>query len=90
MIVVDAKKPTVIMSIEDVMEFARQGYSVAGVAKKFAHVAPNTLRKALMEEGRLEEFVSLCEKARSDVQQRGEATKGASTPENGSTKGVGE
>lgn len=90
MIAVDAKKPTVIMSIEDVMEFARQGYSVAGVAKKFAHVAPNTLRKALMEEGRLEEFVSLCGKARSDVQQRGGATKGASTPENGSTKGVGE
>lgn len=90
MIVVDGKKPTVIMSLNDVMDYAKQGYSIPQVAKQFAHVAPNTLRTALRREGRLEEFQNLSRSARSDGQQTVASTKGTATPENGSTKGVDE
>lgn len=87
LIVVEGKKPTVIMSIEDVMSLASQGYSIPYIAKNYVHVAPNTLRKALREEGRLEECVSLCEKARLGVHQTDESTNGVQTPENCSTRG---
>lgn len=90
MISTDGTKPTVIMSVDDVMDLARQGYSINAVAKNFAKVSPNTLRKALETEGRLEEFNSLCDQAHSSVHQGVHATRGAKPIENCSTRGVEE
>lgn len=86
----DAKQRTVIMSLDDVMELARQGYTTNYVAKNIIHVAPATLVKALEREGKLEEYRSLCDRARSGRQQGGTSTRVLDSPENTSTRGGGE
>lgn len=83
----DAKRTTYIMSLNDAMDYARQGMTTHYVAKNIAHVAPTTFINALKAEGKLEEYRSLCENARRNLKQGVPPTRGVETPEIPPTRG---
>lgn len=82
----ERKQPTKIVSIDIVMDLARQGYTV-NRASAFIGVSRNTLRGALASEGRLEEFQSLSEQARGMCQQGDVSSRVAKPAETVSTRG---
>lgn len=83
----DAKRTTYIMSLNDAMDYARQGMTTYYVAKNIAHVAPTTFVNALKAEGKLEEYRSLCDQARKNRKQGVSPTRGEETPEIPPTRG---
>ena len=83
----DAKQKTVIMSLNDLMDMARQGLTTYYVAKNILHIAPSTLVKALKHEGKLEEYRSICSEARGQCKQGVTPTRVEDAPENLSIRG---
>ncbi len=78
---------TVIMSLDDVMELSKQGYSVRRVSRDFAHVSYKTLMKALKEEGKLDEFRSNVETYRNGGNQGGSESRVSPTVESSESRG---
>ena len=83
----DAKKRTVIMSLDSVMDLARQGYTVNYAAKMIIGIDPKTLRNALKKEGVLEEYENLSEMARLRREQGVAGTRVSEPPETTGTRG---
>ena len=82
----DCKQPTKIIPIEVVFDLARQGYTI-NKASGIIGVSRSTLKRALLSEGRFEEYVSISDQARRVCPQGDVTTRGAETPEIMPTRG---
>lgn len=82
-----AKRKTIIMSLDSVMDLARQGYTVNYAANKIIHIDPKTLKHALEKEGVYEEYQNLVSNARSVREQGVAGTRVGKTPEIAGTRG---
>ena len=82
----DCKQPTKIIPIEVVFDLARQGYTI-NRASGIIGVSRSTLKRALLSEGRFEEYVSISDQARRVCPQGDVTTRGAETPEIMPTRG---
>lgn len=82
----NCKHPTKIVSIDVVMDLAKQGYSI-NRASDMVGVSRNTLKDNLSAEGRLEEFLSISEEARRNCQKGDASTRGAKPADSLSTRG---
>ncbi len=80
------KRPTKIVSIDVVMDLAKQGYTI-NRASSIVGVSRNTLKDNLSAEGRLEEFLSISEEARRNCQKGDASTRGAKPADSLSTRG---
>lgn len=78
---------TYISSVDTVMDFARQGITYTRVAHEIMHIAPDTLKSALIHEGLFADYQDLCRKARGKPQEGVSPTRGAETPETVPTRG---
>lgn len=82
----DCKQPTKIIPIEVVFDLAQQGYTI-NRASGIIGVSRSTLKRALLSEGRFEEYVSISDRARGRCPQGDVVTRGAETPEIMPTRG---
>ena len=82
-----AKRKTVIMSLDSVMDLARIGYTINYAAHNIVHVDPKTLRHALEREGVYDEYQNLVSKARILKEQGVAGTRVGNTPEIAGTRG---
>lgn len=82
----DCKQPTKIIPIEVVFDLARQGYTI-NKASGIIGVSRSTLKRALLSEGRFEEYVSISDQAHRVCPQGDVTTRGAETPEIMPTRG---
>ena len=82
----DCKQPTKIIPIEVVFDLARQGYTI-NRASGIIGVSRSTLKRALLSEGRFEEYVSISDQARRVCPQGDVTTRGAEAPEIMPTRG---
>ena len=82
----DYKQSTKIIPIDVVFDLARQGYTI-NRASGIIGVSRSTLKRALLSEGRFEEYVSISDQARRVCAQGDVTTRGAETPEILHTRG---
>ena len=80
------KRPTKIVSIDVVMDLAKQGYTI-NRASSIVGVSRNTLKDNLSAEGRLAEYLEISEEVRRNCHQGGTSTRGGKTAESMSTRG---
>ena len=81
------KQPTKIIPIDVVFDLARQGYTI-NRASGIIGVSHSTLKRALLLEGRFEEFVSISDQARRVLPKGDVETRGAKPLENIETRGA--
>ena len=80
------KRPTKIVSIDVVMDLAKQGYTI-NRASGIVGVSRNTLKDNLSAEGRLNEYIEISEEARRECHQGGTSSRGAKPADSLSTRG---